>query len=386
MVLIAKNSIIILGRGGDDNNIIMHIKRKIFVLGLLFFITMTVSGIYALSDSIDRIENPLSLAYVDIKLESEQGNDDVLLPGEEVDFSSRVTNLAIDCYLRFKMEATIKDTKVNYDELSIDVDSSKWKLIGDYFYYTSVFTKDESVTLFEKFVIPSDLDNDYANEKIVIKITAEAIQALNFEPNYDDSSPWGDVPIDKKVDREYSLDQDEYQTIIYENNADEYLDVDSGFFNGLVNLVPGDSREDFIDIHATKKIKVFVSINTDNSTDEEKEIFSKIKMKIVDSSNNTLYDDSLANNKKNYLKSYNVNQSDKLKLIISVPSEMGNEYSSLLTKVIWVLSCEEIKDEVNPRTGDFELDVSIIVFIISFIGFIAMLIIGMRDQENREEN
>ena len=386
MIAIENNSIIIIGRGGgDDNNIVMHIKRKIFVLGLLFFITMTVSGIYALSDSIDSIENPLSLAYVDINLETEQDSDDVVLPGDEVDFLAKVTNLGIDCYLRFKMEITVKDSIVNYDRLSIDVDSSKWKLVGDYYYYTSVLTKDKSVTIFDDFVIPKEINNDLSNEKISIKITAEAIQALNFEPDYDNSSPWGDVPIDKKVDREYSLDQDEYQTIIYENDADEYLDVDSGFFNGLVNLVPGDSKEDFIDINASKKIKVFISLNTDKSTEEELKILSKIRMKIVDSSNNTLYDDALANNKINYLKSYEKNQSDKLRLIISVPSEMNNEYSSLLTKVIWVLSCEEIEDEVNPKTGD-SLDMSIIVFIISFIGFIAMLIIGMRDREDREDN
>lgn len=372
-------------RGGDYKKIIMRLDRKIFVLGLFFFIVMTISGIYSLSNTIDSIENPLSIAYVDIELTTD-AEDSVVLPGDLIPLNPKVKNIGIDCYLRFKIEYYINDTKKNYEELSITVDSNDWVKKGDYFYYKEVFKRNNNVLLFDNLLIPTSYDNRYKNGKLELKITAEAIQADNFNQDLNSNSPWGDVPIKKKVERNYSLDTEGSQTIIYENNSDRYLTVDSKFFNGLVNLKPGDVKTDYIDVNNTSegRLAVYIKVESEITYQVQKELLETIKLTITDSSNNTLYDGPLLNSVNNYLKTYEKNEKDKLTLKISVPHDVDNEYSGLLSKIIWSLSCEEENVPV-PKTGDEKLDMSIKMFILSFIGFIMCLIFGKINNDREEK-
>ena len=372
-------------RGGDYKRIIMRLDRKIFVLGLFFFIVMTISGIYSLSNTIDGIENPLSIAYVDIELTTDIG-DSMVLPGELISLNPKVKNIGINCYLRFKIEYFVNDTKKNYEDLSITVDSNDWVKKGDYFYYKEVFKRNNNVLLFDNLLIPSTYDNKYKDSELEIKITAEAIQADNFNQDLNSNSPWGDVPIKKKVERNYSLDTEGTQTIIYENNSDRYLTVDSKFFNGLVNLKPGDVKTDYINVDNTSKGKLalYLKVESDITYQVEKELLETIKLTITDSSNNTLYDGPLLNSVNNYLKTYGKGEKDKLTLKISVPHDVDNEYSGLLSKIIWSLSCEEENVPV-PKTGDEKLDVSIKMFILSFIGFIMCLIFGKMNNDREEK-
>jgi len=372
-------------RGGDYKRIFMHLDRKIFVLGLFFFIVMTISGIYSLSNTIDSIENPLSIAYVDIELTTDV-EDSMVMPGDLIPLNPKVNNLGIDCYLRFKIEYFIDNNKKDYNELSIEVGTDDWVKIGDYYYYKNVFKRNNNVLLFDNILIPTSYDNRYKNSELKIKITAEAIQSDNFNQDLNSANPWGDVPIKKKVERNYSLDTEGSQTIIYENNSDRYLTVDSKFFNGLVNLKPGDVKTDYIDVNNTSdgKIAVYIKIESDITYQVQKELLETIKLTITDSSNNTLYDGPLLNSVNNYLKTYGKGEKDKLTLKISVPHDVDNEYSGLLSKIIWSLSCEEENVPV-PRTGDEKLDMSIKMFILSFIGFIICLIFGKINNDREEK-
>ena len=96
---------------------IIDSKNRLFLLGIIFFILFSVSGIYALVDDvINNTESTISTSYVDIKLEEYQNGEpytkenEVVMPGEIVPLNTKISNLGIDCYVRAKIIYTLNNT------------------------------------------------------------------------------------------------------------------------------------------------------------------------------------------------------------------------------------------------------------------------------------
>ena len=138
-------------------------KKRLFLLGSIFFLLMFISGIYALQDEMSDVENGLSTSAVDIELkeynqnnESFQEDGKKVMPGDEIGLIPRVNNLGIECYIRTKITYTINGDDfpiVDY----ITGNYSSWTKKDDYYYYGSILGKEESVDLFNKVLIPNHL-------------------------------------------------------------------------------------------------------------------------------------------------------------------------------------------------------------------------------------
>ncbi len=62
--------------------------------------------------------------------------------------------------------------------------AAKWVLADDgYYYYQEKLASSESAVFFNRVKIPESWDNDLADQKFHINVTAEAIQADNFTPH-----------------------------------------------------------------------------------------------------------------------------------------------------------------------------------------------------------
>ena len=354
----------------------MGYKKSLFFIGLFFFVIMSVSGIYALNESISDTESPVSTSYVDINLSSSLTNKNIM-PGDVVYWNTFINNLGIDCYVRTKIDYIVKDDYLSVSD-NFSIDSSKWKKIGDYFYYDSILKENASLQLFNNFLVTSSLDNNYANEEVVFNITVEAIQTKNFTPDYSSSSPWKEYSINKRINRTYSINQvNSY--IVYENGADKYLTINSNFFSELNNLVPGDVISEQIEVEnlTNKNVDIYYSITSDNLNIYTKELFESLRLVITDMDNNVLYDGALLDYKKHYLKTYEIKDSDLLTFTISFPPHLDNDYSIISTNVVWTFSIDNVKElPENPKTMDEGISESIKVFILSFIGLIITLIIA----------
>ena len=89
-------------------------KKRLFLLGLLFFIIMSISGIYALTNEvINSTESTVSTSYVDIEIKEYNGNNTEftedgkhVMPGEDISLVPRINNLGIDCYIRAKISSS----------------------------------------------------------------------------------------------------------------------------------------------------------------------------------------------------------------------------------------------------------------------------------------
>ena len=363
-------------------------KKRLFLLGIIFLIMFSISGIYALTnDIINNTESTISTSYVDIKLEQYQNGEsytkenEVVLPGEVVPLNTKINNLGIDCYVRTKITYTLNNTQYNESNY-INGDYKNWTKKDDYYYYDSVLNQSEVINLFDAIQIPNEITNESSGDTLIVHILVEAVQAKNFDGN------WNEVDIKEAVDRSYSMDSDGKSEIIYENNADKYIDIGDGFFNNLGGLLPGDNITDQVTINnnSNNKIRYHLSIDKKNLTDEETDLLKNVNITIKNSKGEELYNGKLTEVNNLLLGIFNSGSNGIITFTISIPSNLDNEYSKIATKIIWVFSVEEEKSGINPETWDLRFDWSITLFVFSALGLLIVMILEKREKNNIEKN
>ena len=361
-------------------------KKKLFLLGIMFFVLLCISGVYALSDNIiNNTESTISTSYVDIKIEEYRDEnpyievDEHVMPGEDVPLNAVVHNLGMDCYIRSSITYTIGNDSYNASDYILG-DYKNWTLNGDYYYYGSIVPKDDVVSLFDIIHIPEDLSMDSSDERIVVHIIVEAVQAKNFDGN------WDDVVIEKAIDRSYSIDSEGKSEIIYENNAERYIQLENGFFDNLGELLPGDHLTDKITIYnsSNNRIKYYLSIDKNSLSDEEIALLDHVHLVIKNGQGNILKEGKITDIQKLLLGTYNHGDQEDISFDLSIPPDLDNEYSKIATKIVWIFSVDE--ESNNPNTWDLKYDLSITLFLFSAAGLIIVMFLAKQEEDNIEKN
>ena len=350
---------------------------------------MCISGIYSLSNELNKNETTVSTSAVDIELKEYNYNNEPFTedgkkvwPGEVVSLVPRVNNLGIECYLRAKITYTINNEE--YNELDyINGNFKNWEEKDGYYYYGSTLKKEGTVELFNTLKIPDELTNEYEGTKVIVHIVVEAIQAKNFDGN------WDAVEIKESVDRTYDIDDTGESTVIYDNDSDKHITLDNGFFDNLGGLLPGDSVSEKVKILNKSKNKnnYYVSIEHDKLTDEEKKLLEHINLTIKKSDGTILSTANLLQISKIKLGTYKAGEGDTFTFEVSLPKDLDNDFSKIMTKITWRFSLESTgNSSINPRTGDLKFDLSIIVFLLSATGFLIILFLERKENNNIEKN
>ena len=367
----------------------MTSKKRLFLLGALLFLIMNISGIYSLLNEIYDAESNLSTGAVDISLKEYTQNDELYLeeekkvmPGEEIVLIPKVNNLGIDCYLRAKITYTIKQETFNVTDY-IEGDYKNWNKDGDYYYLDSVLVKGEAVELFNKVTIP-DLSSEYQNDILILHIVVDAVQAKNFDGD------WDNVEIKESIDRTYDIDYSGSSSVVFEDDVNKYINIDDHFFDNLGNMLPGDVTSEEITVYNSSydKNEYFLSIDYGDLNDLERELLRKITLRIKNSRGEILVQSNLEDKSKHSLGIFSHNEGETLTIELSLPKDLDNEYSKLFAKIIWRFSYDVISHNGkpdNPKTGDFKFDLSITVFILSSIGFLIVLFYERKNTENIEK-
>lgn len=151
----------------------------------------------------DAASNTVTMGHVDIDLKEKTGSGETetitdkgllfenIVPGDVLLKNPIITVAegSEDCYLRAKVVVEgldadhVADLFAN-DNINIE---ENWIKSGDYYYYQSVVEAGTPVSLFTTVTIPTKWGNEVAKEDFTISITAEAIQADNFNPDLDDN-------------------------------------------------------------------------------------------------------------------------------------------------------------------------------------------------------
>ena len=345
---------------------------------------MLVSGIYSINEEIKETESGISTGAVDIELKEYNENNQpfnenqkMVMPGDEIALIPRISNLGVECYLRVKIEYYIDNESFSVESY-IEGNYSSWTKKGDYYYYDSVLSKNGSIDLFNKVNIPN-LSSQYYGKTVVVHIIAEAVQAKNFNGN------WDEVEIKKSVDRSYDIDYEGESSVIYEDTINHHITLSEGFFDHLGNMLPGDKSSASFSIlnSSDSKIKYYLSVNYNNLSSKELLLLSKMNIVIKNKDGQILSESNLADKDKHTLGIYSNGEGDSFIIEISLPNDINNDFSKLLTKINWIFSCDVIEREnKNPQTWDYVFDLSITVFLISATGFTIFLFLWKKESRD----
>ena len=168
--------------------------------------------------------------------------------------------------------------------------------------------------------------------------------------------------------------------------------------------MPGNKFKDLVEIknNTNKEMEYILSITNNGLNEKEQELLSKVKLKIINHDNQTIYEGDLLKNYTISLGKYLPNEDKYLSFEISIPSELDNEYTQMNIHTIWTFLSKENKNNIAigssasgasskgtenlPKTGDFQFELSIIIFFISSIGLIVVLYLSRKEKKNIYRN
>ena len=186
-------------------------------------------------------------------------------------------------------------------------------------------------------------------------------------------------------------------TVKYENNSKRDVTVLDGFLDGLEKLMPGDTLNQLVEIenHSKEDMEYFLYMNNDGLTEREKELLGRITLKIVDQNNNVIYEGNLLEDKAIFLGKFAKGEKNNLIFEIKIPDELDDEFSGINIHSIWSFFAQEDKNDrgitkdnalFSPKTGDYEFELSIVIFFASSIGLIIVLFLNKKEKENMNRN
>ena len=340
-----------------------YICRAAGVLGILL-IFLGISGAYAVfSDSVT-VKNHIATGDINISLKEYQKkngkeifyrNPIEVLPGDFISKIPRITNQGMPCWIRTKISFQNNlEMKDGFGEKNIEGISRDWKKKGEYYYYTKPLKKGESVDFFTGVSVPFFWTEDYSGQKLRIGIQADAIQAANFHPDFQEMSPWGNQIVEKCIHETNGKTdcklEDVELSVKFHGDAQKLLAVPADFFRNFGAILPGDTKKDEISISNTDKnaVEIFFRTEIQNQTKEQKELLEKLAL-TVSMNGKKFYTGNLKSSsleRSVLLGKFEPQTEGKLTFSITAPPNLKNSYTLRDASVNWIFT-------VNKKDGVF---------------------------------
>lgn len=371
-------------------------KRKlVLVTGILVTVACTMSGTYAYYQDSVTVSNHISTGDVNIGIQeyekdgdsekSYQGPaDGIVLPSQTVSKIPRITNYAETCYIRVKTtytsEAPEPTATVEGDAEVPDVDhdseaepeteyilsdeelagiSDAWVQHGEYYYYTQPLKNGESADFFQSVTIPSVWSSKASDRELGLTVTAEAVQAANFTPNFDSESPWGDTEIEQCVhetDNSVTEVTQKYtaMSVTYEGAARNLVAAPEDFFQNLQTAMPGDTISDSFQLSNTTATDAEFFFRTEtpsNLTEDELDLLKQFKLTITQNGK-TLYQgdlEAVSLNQEISLGTLKTDGNSRVQFTLQLPAELKNAYAKRESMINWIFRVQGAEEPGKPE-------------------------------------
>lgn len=180
-------------------------RKKLWTLAASLTLTAVIGAGATLAYFTDNAdtENVITMGHVDVELTEPNFNGGTentitgVMAGQTITKDPTITLAegSLDALIRVKLEITgfeeFETEKGNqYVEDVIDglnIDGTKWKKVGDYYYYASALSDEtgkNTAVLFDEVVIPTTWNNAVADKTFQINVSVEAVQAENLADDF----------------------------------------------------------------------------------------------------------------------------------------------------------------------------------------------------------
>lgn len=383
-------------------------KRKIAIAaGILVTAVSTISGSYAYYQDSVTVTNHISTGDVNIGIQEYEKDGDtekvyagpkegIVLPSQTISKIPRITNYAETCYIRVKTtysgEASDSvsnvDTEKPEEDSKTDADPNETPEATEETAQETTENAETEVTpapeepekpeitpeptetpsvdqdkeTFQNVTIPAAWTSKAQDRVLGLTVTAEAVQAANFTPDFNSESPWGDTEIEQCVhETDNSITEVTKQytamSVTYEGAARKLVAAPEDFFRNLQTAMPGDTISDSFQLSNTTATSAEFFFHTEtpgNLTDEELDLLKQFKLTITQNGK-TLYNGDLqaaSLNQEISLGTLETGKNSRVQFTLQLPAELKNAYAKRESMVNWIFRVqgaeEPGKNEPSP--------------------------------------
>lgn len=373
------------------------------VIALLLIMAVLNSGVFiygAVFRNEVSVKNLLKTGSVDIDLTTWEVTEDGEVPAkpgeniaanQSISYLPRITVKRADCYVRLtvdiKMDKDIDNPITTENIINL---KDGWEQRNNVFYYKGVLSAGDSADVFDGIYIPEAWTNDNSSS-FQINLTADAIQAENFEPDFARDYPWGSVEIEEAKPEDgitYGSVKQVKQThkLVYKGNCTFEVSSED-FFANFDYMMPGDTFSDKITLtnNGSKDIKLY--FRSAASGKSQPDLLGNIGLSIK-VGGRAYYSGNLKADK---LKEYGVlttlkaGESKTMSYELVIPEKLQNEFSVENDSVLWKFKAYEIGENGEIiKTGD---DTNLLIYAVTGLASLALAIclMAMRRREGDDD-
>ena len=204
-----------------------------------------------------------------------------VVPGQRISKIVKVGNRAETAWIRAGVEYADAEGMTD-DHLELE---SGWVRRGAYFYWTQPVQRGEEICLFRNIRIPSEWDESRSEQSFSLTVTAQAIQADNFQPDFQGEDPWFGVPIEACGHGESEGGGEpgnQEFAIVFENGSEGFVRTGEDFFGNFSQLMPGDEVTDSVEIgnRYGRNIGIYFRTEIPDQEEKAKELLEKVELTI----------------------------------------------------------------------------------------------------------
>lgn len=339
-------------------------RKKWVIMTAVAFLLGTAAVYAAFSAETDTGPIHFRTGSVDIDLETAAGvaesgemKSEAVTANQLIEYKPIITGNRADCYVRLMVDIQMeKESAVPVTVENLYGLNEDWICKGNVIYCRNMIKSGDIAVPFDGIRTPKEWENDNASD-FKIKLTADAIQAEYFVPDFALDAPWGLVeiqqaketdPIDYRQVRKTDVDSHE---LVYERGQE--FEITGDKFFGFNYILPGDVSSDTIDVRSAAKNNLTLYFKA--KSDFNNKLFSNMNFRIY-SGEELFYEGSLSAEKLAEYKeicSLAPGETNSLRFEVDLPEEVKNEFSVEHGNSVWYLKAVE-DDASAPviRTGD----------------------------------
>ena len=369
------------------------VKRGIFcaqIAVILLLAGMTATLVYSAVVNEIVFKNNLKTGSVQIQVnqyeETENGKQLIgpgqVLANQDVSYIPEVTNIRAASYVRVKVDIVMdEDVPEPVTVENIYGISDQWVKRGEYFYCTKALEPSETAWIFKGFHVPESW-NEEMGSGFRIFLTADAVQADHFTPDFGKLNPWGTIEIQEEKDTDSIVYRvAETGNVGVSDNVLTFSDSmgleanTNDLFRNFGYFMAGNSFEDTLKMVNKSDSPVKISFCT---ATEQDDLTEQMKLEIK-CEGKLLYEGPLSSQTmEDYIELIELAPSDirDFSFKVSLPDDSDNSYSVLEDQVVWKFKAEKVPGADGTgsevQTGD---DFSLAGCLAGVIA--ALLVIGL---------
>ena len=338
-------------------------KKRIFCLLLTCLFLGAV--VYGAARGEIAVTNHLQTGSVDLKLKTYQkaadGKRDPvscknIAANQRISYIPEITALRADCYVRLSVHIVMEKECAEPITMDSIQPLENWVKKGSQLYYTKPLKTGETIRAFEWIQIPETWNAENSSG-FKVRLTADAIQADRFNPDFQLEMPWGSVQIEDakekdKTDYRFVKKAEQIHRLVYQ--GDGIFELSSAdLFENFQTATAGDTFEDSIKLinHGGKNIRLSFKCESRSEKILMEAVSIKLRM-----GNRLIYDGPISSKQ---LRQYQVlttiapRQDKTLYYELTVPAKLKNLFSVEKGAIIWYFQAEDINEDGHTvQTGD----------------------------------